>query len=269
VKLRNLTPDRVAAWSQANERTLAPTTAVLALIALNMVCRFAVRRGWIGVNPVAHLEPGEKPRWTPKPVTILEGDKLSQVVAHAGSYRLLVQFLAYTGLRISEALGVRWKDMDFDAGVLRVHQQLGRDRVPKRLKTPAARREVILAPPVTKRLRERWLVSSYKGSDDLVFCNSIGRGLDYRDVGKGFRAAVKAAGLTGGGRLSLHSLRHTFASLLIAKGLNVVFVSRQLGHASPTTTLSTYAHLFEQAEHAVAAREALEASYAAMVSAGG
>jgi integrase len=75
--------------------------------------------------------------------------------------------------------------------------------------------------------------------------------------------------LQGEGRLSLHSLRHAFASLLIAKGLNVVFVSRQLGHSSPTITLDVYAHLFEQADHAVAAREALEASYAAMAGARG
>ena len=64
-------------------------------------------------------------------------------------------------------------------------------------------------------------------------------------------------------RLSLNSLRHGYASLLISKGLNAVFVSRQLGHANPTVTLSTYAHLFEQADHAAAARAALEAGYAA------
>ena len=100
----------------------------------------------------------------------------------------------------------------------------------------------------------------------LVFCNAKGQGLDYRDVGEGFRAAVTAAGLTGPGRLSLHSLRHTFASLLIAKGLDVVFVSRQLGHASPATTLGVYAHLFDQAQHAATARAARESSYAAMAS---
>ena len=50
-------------------------------------------------------------------------------------------------------------------------------------------------------------------------------------------------------------------SLLIAKGLNVVFVSRQLGHANATITLEVYAHLFEQADHAVAARNALDASH--------
>jgi hypothetical protein len=61
-KLRDVTPDRVAVWSQGNEQALAPSTAWLALIALNQVCRYAVRRGWLGVNPVAQLEPGEKPR---------------------------------------------------------------------------------------------------------------------------------------------------------------------------------------------------------------
>src|SRR5437016_7786803 len=53
---------------------------------------------------------------------------------------------------------------------------------------------------------------------------------------------------------------HPFASLLIAKGLDVVFVSRQLGHASPATTLGVYAHLFDQVQHAATARAALEES---------
>jgi len=134
------------------------------------------------------------------------------------------------------------------------------------LKTEAGRREVILAPGIAKLLRERWLASSFKAPDDLVFCNTLGRGLDYRKVGDAFRATVKRSGITASGRLSLHSLRHGFASLLISKGLNVVFVSRQLGHANPTITLGTYAHLFERADHAHAAREALEASHTAMAS---
>jgi hypothetical protein len=51
---------------------------------------------------------------------------------------------------------------------------------------------------------------------------------------------------------------------LIAEGLNVVFVARQLRHANPNVTLSTYAHLFGQADHAAAARDALQASYESM-----
>ncbi len=52
----------------------------------------------------------------------------------------------------------------------------------------------------------------------------------------------------------------SYASLLIANGLNLAFVGRQLGHANPTITLNTYAHLFAQADHADTAREALEAN---------
>ena len=129
---------------------------------------------------------------------------------------------------------------------------------------PAAQREAVFAPAPVTLLREHWLAAPHKAPGDLVFTNALGRGLDYRDVGEGFRVAVKAAGLTGPGRLSLHSLRHTFASLLIAKGLDVVFVSRRLGHTSPATTLGVYAHLFDQVQHAATARAALEESYQTM-----
>jgi integrase len=61
--------------------------------------------------------------------------------------------------------------------------------------------------------------------------------------------------------LRFHDLRHTFASLLIAQGLNVVFVSRQLGHASPSFTLNVYGGLFDRAEHARRATNALETNF--------
>lgn len=91
-----------------------------------------------------------------------------------------------------------------------------------------------------------------------------GRGLDYRDVGDGFRQAVKRARLDARGSLTLPSLRHTFASLLIARRVDVVFISRRLGHANPTTTLEVYAHRHARADHAETARTATEASYVAM-----
>jgi len=58
----------------------------------------------------------------------------------------------------------------------------------------------------------------------------------------------------------MHDLRHYFGSLLISQGLNVVYVSRQLGHASPKITLDVYAHLFDAAEHSQKASDALDAA---------
>lgn len=127
--------------------------------------------------------------------------------------------------------------------------QLSRYRVPGRLKTDAARREVLLAPAIMRLLRERWLDSPFKGADDFVFVTATRRGLNYRHVGDVFREAVRRAGLKGQGRLSLHSLRHGYASLLISKRLDVVFVSCQLANANANVTLSVYAHLFAQREH--------------------
>ena len=71
---------------------------------------------------------------------------------------------------------------------------------------------------------------------------------------------MKRAGIAHDGkRLSLHSLRHSYASLLIANGLNVVFVSRQLGQANANVTLGTYAHLYARADHAASAGTVLDA----------
>ena len=75
---------------------------------------------------------------------------------------------------------------------------------------------------------------------------------------------TRAGITTAGERLTLHSLRHGFDSLLISQGLNVVFVSRQLGHANPNITLGTYARLYARADHTATARAALDASYVAL-----
>lgn len=118
-----------------------------------------------------------------------------------------------------------------------------RYRVHGPLKTEAGRREVELAPAVVKLFHGLWLASPYKAPDDLVFTNSVGRSLDYRKVGEVFRVAVRQSGVRRDGRLSLPSLRNGYASLLIGSGLDVVYVSRQLGHASPTVTLNVYSHV--------------------------
>ena len=167
-----------------------------------------------------------------------------------------------------DARGLTWADIDHTAGLIRVHRQLTRHRQHCPLKTPAGRREVVLAPALGKALREQWLASPHKRPGDFVFATADGRGLDYRDVGEGFQTAVTRAGITAPGKLTLHSLRHGYASLLIANGLNVVFVSRQLGHANPSITLEVYAHLFQRADHAHTASEALETSLAATRGAG-
>jgi integrase len=127
------------------------------------------------------------------------------------------------------------------------------------------RREVILAPALAKSPRERWLASRRKGPRDFVFGNTLAvastTATSAKRSDKLSNSQAPAAA-----KLTLHSLRHTFASLLIARRLDVVFVSRQLGHANPSITLGVYAYLYARADDAEAARDAIEASHAAMTS---
>ena len=67
--------------------------------------------------------------------------------------------------------------------------------------------------------------------------------------------------------MRFHDLRHTYASLLIAKGVDVAYLSRQLGHANITTTLNTYTHLFDHARNAEAVKQRLEEEFGAILSA--
>jgi integrase len=189
-------------------------------------------------------------------VSIAESGQLDRLVSD------LLDFDQARGAQLS--FSARPTDaIDFEAGLLHVRQQLGRDRLPRKLKTPAGRREVILCAQVADLVSDPRGTEA-RGAEELIFQTTTGRGLDHRHVGNAFRLAVRRAWLTGPGRLSLHSLRHGFASLLIANGLDDVFVSRQLGHANATVTLSTYAHLFARADHAEAARSALDATGHAM-----
>jgi integrase len=119
---------------------------------------------------------------------------------------------------------------------------------------------------VVRLLRNCWLEAERKGADDFVFLNAGGRPRDSRRVGTAFRTAMERAGVCGAGRPSLQSLRHGYASMLIGSGLDVVFVSRQLGHANPNVTLRVDAHVFARREDAERAKAALSANYAAVVS---
>lgn len=123
-------------------------------------------------------------RWSPGRVGALEGPALAKVLDQTGTYRPLFELLAFTGLRIGEALGLTWADVDLDAGLLSVHRQLSRYREHAKLKTEAGRRQIVLAPAMVRLLRSRWLASAAKGPDDFVFLNRAGRPLDYRKVGR-------------------------------------------------------------------------------------
>ena len=229
------------------------------------VLSYAARKKLIPDNPMRRLERNERPRVVRREMRILRPEEINALLRAAPrAYRPILATAVFTGLRQGELLGLRWKDVDFDAGVIHVRCQLDRNRNYVEPKTPRAIRSVVLMPSLAALLRKHKLGSAYSGPMDPVFATATGAPMHYRNVTRrGLGAAIARAGIERDGEpgLRFHDLRHCFASLLIAQGLNLVFVSRQLGHSSPRFTLDVYGGLFDRAEHARRASEALEADF--------
>ena len=155
--------------------------------------------------------------------------------------RALFAVLAYAGLRLGEALALRVRDVDLAAGALRVERSLSTQGVIGEPKTSSGKRAV----PMPGILREE--LSSYippgAKPDDLLFPSRAGTPLNHANVMKRFLRALEAAGLK---RVTIHSLRHSYASQALAAGASIKALQRALGHSSATLTLNTYAHMVEE-----------------------
>jgi integrase len=115
---------------------------------------------------------------------------------------------------------------------------------------------------LARDLRKRRLAAPFSRDEDLVLGNGVGHTLGYTRFRTAFASAAERAGLS---RVTPHTCRHTFASILIDHGATVEYVSDQLGHATTKTTWDTYVHLFRRREHAAAARQGLDAAFGPML----
>jgi integrase len=156
-----------------------------------------------------------------------------------------------TGLRMGEALGLRWSDVDLDAGTLRVSRQVQRMREggglvfsePKN----ASRRTLELPQRAVEALRshrkkqaEEKLRAADYGDLELVFATGKGTPVDAQNIiNRFFKPLLKRAQLPD---IRWHDLRHTYATLLLARGTHPTYVQKSLGHASVQLTLDRYSH---------------------------
>jgi integrase len=169
--------------------------------------------------------------------------------------RLFCTFLAHTGLRISEAVGLRWEHLDLgEHPKVRVREQLYKGKR-KRLKSKDGKRDVPLSPGTAQQLLALRR-DSYRGSETPVFASKAGtplrpenvyrRALAPAAIGAGFKIEVEVDGKKKTrSAVSFHTFRHTCASLLFEAGRNVKQVQAWLGHADPGFTLKTYIHLMD------------------------
>lgn len=168
-----------------------------------------------------------------------------------------------TGMRRNELLALRWSDVDLDRGRLRVEQALEYTKQYglrfKSPKTRHGRRSIALPSHTVAELRAHWRAQQEQRMalglgkappESQVLATFDGRPRSPNAVTKEWTRAMKEAGMPD---VTLHSLRHTHASVLIASGMDILTVSRRLGHGSPTITLSVYGHLISNTDEQAAA----------------
>jgi integrase len=171
-------------------------------------------------------------------IDFLDPDELNLLLDKSrGVYRTLFLAAMLSGMRRGEALAVRHTDLDYASAQIHIQRTLyrGTFTAPK---SKASRRKIDMPPALVDALKE--LPSRFRG--DLVFCQPNGKHLHAENmVRREFNPALKRAGLR---HVKFHSLRHSYAVMLIESGVNVKYLQRQLGHASIKMTLDTYGHLF-------------------------
>lgn len=254
-KIRYLSAIDVEAWHGELIRSgLSPRTVVHA----HRVLAKALRR----VKNTRSLE-ATLPAVEETEIKILSPEQITDVLAKLEGHTLfpIVSLALATGMRRGELLGLQWRDVDLDAGTLRVERSLEETKAGLRLKPPKTKRgrRSISLPEDTAAMLRTYKVQQMElrlaiGSgalkpDTLVFCNVEDEPLNPHVVSRSWKRAVVAKGLP---PVSFHSLRHTHASALIREGVDVLTISRRLGHSKASVTLDVYGHLMDGADGAAA-----------------
>lgn len=269
LKLKALTPMHVQAlYSAKLDSGLSVRTVRLTHATLHKALKQAVRWGLVPRNVTEATSPPKVSRETRKEIRPLTRDQARDLLEAARGDRVEALYvLALTaGLREGELLGLRWQDVDLEAGTLSIRQQLSRTKKdglcftsPKSAKS---RRSIKLTRRAAKALgghrgaqnRERLRLGALWQDTGLVFTSVTGTPLDVGNLTyRSFRPLLERAGLP---RIRFHDLRHTCATLLLSENVNPKIVQEMLGHANISITMDTYSHVLpSMQEAAVSAME--------------
>jgi integrase len=257
IELRKLAPSDVERLTAAMiEAGNAPRTAAHARVVLRRALADAQRDGLIARNPAALARP---PYVATRALVAgrdyLEPADLRRLMTAAmlHPYGPLIVVLASTGLRLGEALGLAWADVDLDAGRLTVRRTLGRTsgggfglvepKTRKSRRTLDLPRVAVTALRRQAELQATWraeIGAAWTNDEDLVFTDRLGEPLRQWNVHHALRGILAAAGLP---PVSVHALRRSCAVALLAGGASLFQVSRQLGHSGVGITEAHYAGL--------------------------
>ena len=251
-----------------DHRALSNRSVTYIAAILHRAFRDAVRWQLLVRNPADSADPPRsKP---PASMRTWSATELKSFLDGVGDDRLSGAWwlLATTGMRRGEVLGLRWHDVDLEAGVLQISRTLITTDVQRKgmpgmawgtPKTAKGRRQVALDGPTitalkthrSRQLQERLACACAYEESDLVVCREDGHPIHPKTLSYYFGQWIKHLGLP---RIRLHDLRHTHATLALKAGVHPRVVQERLGHANVSITLDTYSHVDIQMQADAAAR---------------
>jgi integrase len=249
-----------------NKRPLAPRSIAYVHHLLHRALGHAVVWNVISQNVATVVSPPPAPD---AEITILNPQQIGTVLAHLNgrTLRPIVSFLLGTGARRGEVLALRWQDIDFDKATVRIERAVEQTKAGLRIKAPktkAGKRTIAISPWLLAELRAHHtrqqelrlkLGMGRAAGADLVFARWDCEMRAPHWLSQKFAQAMAELRID----CKLHGLRHTHVSQLIAAGLDVLTISRRIGHASPAITLNVYGHLFSNTD--AKAAEIIEAAF--------
>jgi integrase len=268
LKLKNVTPAHVRGlYREKLEVGLSPRTVRYIHATLHKALKQAIADGLIPRNATEAVKPPQVRKEEIRPLTAEQVKILFEAVRDDRLESLYI-LAVHTGLRQGELLGLKWGDVDLEAGTLQVRRTLTTAKggpVLRAPKTKASRRTVKLSPTALEALRshlERQLGEIDQAGvlwreNGLIFASESGEPLKRHYIKTHrFMPLLKRAGLP---QIRFHDLRHTCATLLLTKNVNPKVVSEMLGHATIAITLDTYSHVLPnmQSEAAQAMEDAV------------
>lgn len=246
-RVQDVTPGDVAKLLRGMRDGYSPWTQVAAYRILAGTFALATRRGLITRDPMGGLAPSEKPRQkNARRVAVLDADAIGRLAQAGGSerWRAAIALAGYAGLRLGEIRGLRWQDIDLEAETITVARSLLPDGTPKATKTEAGARTIPLLPALRRALVAWKLRSPRTNPENYVLCTADGGPVAERNLRRALDQAKTKANLTvsDAERLSWHSLRHSYASILATDlELPATTLARLTGHTDASFTLRVYA----------------------------
>jgi integrase len=265
-RLRDVTPVRLKTWlDDLKAAGVGDRTVQIAGITCHKIFKSALDLELLSRNPADNSAVREaRPKSKAAPPVIWDAEQLRTFLNAQREDRLfpLWRLATMTGLRRGELAGLKWHDLDFDAGLLHVRQTIvvvGYRAVASEPKTPKSRRTIGLDPTTVAALRqhrarqaeELLAVGIQRTDDGQVFVRDDGRPYHPQQLTKMLAVRAKAAGVP---VVKLHALRHGHATAGLELGVPMKVMSERLGHSSLSITADIYSHVSEAVDQAAAAQ---------------